>query len=96
MTDKPATDKPLFSIKDLFYFLTIIGGFFVSYNLTVSSLKLELHDAIAEINYNKKETDYKFSSINQVLSDHSNKINALTGLPAVYAVKPKELKIESE
>lgn len=94
--DKPATDKPLFSIKDLLYFITIIGGFFISYFVTINSMKIELHDAIAEINYNKKETDYRFTTVFSTLSDHDKKITGLMNYPSMAGIKPKEIKLETE
>lgn len=94
--NKPATDKPLFSIKDVLYFATIIGGFFISYFVTINSMKIELHDAISEISYNKKENDFRFAAVFTTLSQHEKKISAIADHQSLLAVKPKEIKIEEE
>jgi hypothetical protein len=96
MGERPTTDKPLFSIKDLLYFATIIGGFFISNSVTVNSMKMEIHDAVLAINYNKKEAEYKLATVFTTLSDQDKKITLLMSRMPIAGIKPKEIKIESE
>lgn len=86
-----SSEKPLFSIKDVLYFLTIFAGFGFQY----VTMKIQIHDAISEVTYNKKETDFRISAIENNDTKQDKNINSLYVLCSP-ALKPKEPKIESE
>ena len=82
------TVKPLFSVKDVMYIITIIGGLAVQYY----SLKAEIHDAVMEQSFNKRELTQQITANTARLDHLDGKYFQLL----TYALKPKEIKIESE
>lgn len=98
MTDKPATDKPIFSFKELMYVLTLVIGFLIQHY----TMKQEFHDAIVEMSYDIKENKQLIVASESRIDSHDGLIKAhdrrLTWLATQIgaAIKPKELQIEPE
>jgi hypothetical protein len=93
MAQLNSTDKALFSFKDVVYLLTIASAFFIQY----FTLKSEIHDAIVEQSFNKREMQEKIAAVEFRVTGLDNKYDFLlrSQLPSP-ADKPKKIKIESE
>lgn len=92
MEEKTVTEKAIFSVKDLVYILTLAIGFGIQY----FTIKVQIHDAISEIDFNKKEQTYLIAALTQTVEKHEKRIDDLTSAYRSMAIKPKEIKIESE
>ncbi len=88
-----ATDKPVFSIKDVIYLLTIATAFLTQH----FTLKSEIHDAIVEQSFNKRELSEQIAAVSFRVTGLDNKYDFLirSGFFSP-ADKPKEIKVESE
>lgn len=91
MSEKPATEKPIFSFKELMYVLTLALGFFIQH----FTMKQEIHDAIVEMSYSKKELMQMIAATDKRVDAHDKALNWLTQHVG-SAIKPKEIQIEPE
>jgi hypothetical protein len=87
------TDKPIFTFKELIYILGLASGFFIQY----FTLKSEIHDAIVEQSFNKRELSEQIAAVKIHVTGLDNKYDFLIRSSlSSPADKPKEIKIESE
>jgi hypothetical protein len=93
------TDKPLFSFKEVVYIAMLVSGFlFQQFNFKteIQILKTEIHDAIIEQSFSKKESEQRIFLVEKKADDLEKKYNTLMASVFSPAAKPKKIKIESE
>jgi hypothetical protein len=88
-----STDKPMFSFRDVITILTLASAFFIQH----FTLKSEIHDAIVEQSFNKREMSEKIAAVEFRILGLDNKYDFLlrSQLPSP-ADRPKNIKIETE
>lgn len=87
-----ATDKPVYSFKDLVYILTVAFGFFIQH----FTLKMEIHDAVVEQSFNKREMSAEIAAIDLRTRNLESKCDFLYKNNFMPADKPKKIKIEED
>lgn len=87
-----ATDRPVYSFKDLVYILTLAFGFFIQH----FTLKMEIHDAVVEQSFNKREMSAEIASIELRTRNLESNYDFLCKSNFMPADKPKQIKIEEE
>ncbi len=92
MEEKSPTEKAIFSVKDLIYILTLALGFGIQY----FTIKVQIHDAISEIDFNKKEQNFLIGGLTNSVAEHEKRLDGLSNAFNQLAIKPKEIRIESE
>lgn len=93
MANLSSTDKPTFSFRDMVYLMTMASAFFIQY----FTLKSEIHDAIVEQSFNKREMSEKIAAAEFRITGLDNKYDFLIRSQlSSPADKPKKIKIESE
>lgn len=90
--DKPITEKPIFSFKEFIYVLSLAIGFFIQ----DQRHQTQIHDAIVEMGYSKKEMLQTMAFMQKDITAHDRRLNWVTERIGISAIKPKEIKIESE
>lgn len=88
-------DKPMFSIKDVVYFLTLCIGFCIQY----FTIKLQIHDAVVSIDANKVKFQDEVTGIHKQVDDHTKQISTLEKnfiRLNLEAVKTKDPELEPE
>jgi hypothetical protein len=87
------------SLKESIGIVSAIGGFFFQWY----TLKMEIRESIIKAGFEKEANASRFESLENKISQLDNKFNALESkcnriFSIIYAdaIKPKEIKIESE
>ena len=81
------TDKPIISIKELIYIVSIIAGF----NSLYFALRSDMRDILADQKAKAEIIDYKFLAVNDHLTSLDDKQKTLSeNLRTLYAIKPEE------
>lgn len=91
MSEKSATERPIFSFRDVVYIMTLVIGFAIQH----FTIKQQIHDTAIEVMYSKKETTQSIALLDKRVDTHERRINWLSSQVG-SAIKPKELQIEPE